>query len=517
MEMRTSTCVQRAVTILFASITFLAAMWATADEPEPWTLRDHYTFKGPEASLSFDVKTAEWKIDVSGLGSLAGNVRSEVDIDGDTIVVSSLIKAKDERESFSSPIGDGTFYRSVFESKGGVVIRYAITRLNEQAFMIMRMSVENVSGLPVEISSIRPAVLEGGYLAEYGDIVKPTTEQTGHRGGFALVEQSEMLSLVRFDLKGSPATIGVGVLRSGDMESGLSLTRQGEHWIGRIDCRFAPTLRLGPGETVEADPVWISFFGDDPAAVRQMHGFAQAKLFPADTPAEVPASWAAVDKNSTLEDLYLIAGTWSKSGLRHVLVDESIDGTPINDVKALGKINKKLESIGLVAGVQIDPFANLAESAETPTVAAARRHIKARLKKLVDKGFAFFVLPETRMSDEDLRSMSLTREQANAAALAFVTQAADGLPVMPAPTLLLAPDPARWREATSTTSPYEAYGMRTGPVRFSVDALKSISAELQTAIEAFPGSIELLGKPRKKVAQALNEVIVAGGASNNWN
>jgi len=380
------------------------------------------------------------------------------------------------------------------------------------------MSVENVSSAPIEISAIRPAVLGGGYLADHGAVVNPAMERAGHRGGFALVQESDRLSVVRFDLNDSPASIGLGVLRSGDMESGLFLKQSGTKWVGRIECRFAPKLRLKPGETVEADPVWISFHGEDPALIRQMHGFAQTSLFPRPAPAEFPASWVAVDGEASAEDLFRIADSWAQAGMRHVLVNESIDGTLSTNAKALGKISKKLRTMGLITGVQIDPFADLMDDPQKWTFGAARAHATTRTKKLVEKDFAFFVLPASRISDEALRAMNLTRAQADAAALAFVTQAAEGRPVLPAPTVSLPPEPAQWRQAADTTSPYDLYGMPTGPVRFSVDQLKSIAPELQTAIQAFPGSIELVGQPRKKVARTLNEVIVAGTTpTRDWN
>ena len=220
----------------------------------------------------------------------------------------------------------------------------------------------------------------------------------------------------------------------------------------------------------------------------------------------------------TAEDLYRIADSWLQAGMRHVLVNESIGGRPSNDAKALGKIGKKLRAMGLISGVRIDPFADLTDDPNKWTMAAARAHATTRTKKLVEKGFTFFVLPASRISDEALRAMNLTRAQADTAALAFVTEAAEGRPVLPAPTVSLPPDPAQWRQAADTTYPYEVYGMSTGPVRFSVDQLKSIAPELQTAIQAFPGPIELVGQPRKKVARTLNQVIVAGTSpTRDWN
>ena len=80
------------------------------------------------------------------------------------------------------------------------------------------------------------------------------------------------------------------------------------------------------------------------------------------------------------------------------------------------------------------------------------------------------------------------------------------------------PDPAQWHQAADATHPYSAFGMLTGPVRFDVDRLRSISPELQTAIQAFPGPIELVGQPRKKVARTLNDVFVAGTSpGSDWN
>ncbi|MDP7639521.1 MAG: hypothetical protein QGG73_07380, partial [Candidatus Hydrogenedentes bacterium] len=51
---------------------------ACAEDYLVWALRDHYSFSSDNATLSYDVKRAEWKVDVQGLGVVVKDVKAEV-------------------------------------------------------------------------------------------------------------------------------------------------------------------------------------------------------------------------------------------------------------------------------------------------------------------------------------------------------------------------------------------------------------------------------------------------------
>ena len=78
-------------------------------EYKPWTLRDHYSFSGAHTKFSVDVQTAEWKVDVNGLGTVVENAQAEIYLSDGTILRLSEMKFLDTKDYLSEcsiEIGD---------------------------------------------------------------------------------------------------------------------------------------------------------------------------------------------------------------------------------------------------------------------------------------------------------------------------------------------------------------------------------------------------------------------------
>lgn len=515
---------------------FLAA-WvgaAGAGEYDPWSLRDHYSFSGEGATFSFDVKTAQWKVDVAGVGTVFGDVGAQVLLeDGTEFFLSDVGAVSDEREETSVAPGVGTRFQSVFAPHHGLTVRYAVARFRELPFLLLYMDVENRGDRPIALSALRPAVLLPGGSARVDGGGRGGRTPLLRRGGFPVLAQKGRGGLVSLDFGTGGSALGLGVVPAGGMDSRVSLSLSGGSWQGHVECRLDPPVRLAPGDRIEADPVWVAFGIDRGALVRQLYAWTLSAMPGPNWRANIPAGWVTAQGGDPAEDLYRAVRRWAGTNVAHALVPAGWEGRPGSLEGAVPRYPERmrevasaLRELGMKPGLTVDPLLSgggqrdwtaLSEDGTrwlNPSKAEARRHGTARMKKVVGWGFEFLVVAPSAITDEVLRRFNLTRAQADSAAFELAAAAARGLPVLPSSSLVLGGERAPWEEAAEATSWFEAYGLTAGPVQFKVDGLKRMPVELVEAVRAFAGPLELLGEPTSRVRSQLSALFpVPGGAA----
>jgi hypothetical protein len=516
-------------TVCLALTLLVFSTEAQGGEYKPWSLRDHYSFAGDYSVFKFDVQTGEWLVEVSKLGVLVRDAQCEIEYaDGRVDRLSSIRAYKDEREDFKGPLGDGTRFRSLFRTAQGLEVDFSVARFKTRPFLMIHVNLTNRGTKPIAIREIRPAVFDAGAVAELGDTVVMNQALTQRRGNFSMMNAGTGAGLVLLSMKQPKMTLGVGVLRSGLLNSYVDLRPAGRSWVGSVRCAYSPTLLIQPNSKVGCDPVWMSLFLNEARQVSQSHTWSELAGMKSVSPDAIPRGWVTVEEGAPVRDLLRVAEAWEGNYLQHVLVPSgwqespgSLRGHAPDYPKDMGKVARDIIRIGMVPGISFDPLAS--DSAEGKlTVKAsdgsfwlnlgredARRFAAERVDKLVNQGYQFFVVEPSRIPDDVLQRFNVTREQADLYSMEIFTLAASGYPVVPSPALTLGDDLAQWQNAAETTSFLQAYGVSAGPLRVESESIKDVSRPLAEAINEFGGPIEIVGTPKKNVRAAVGAACCA--------
>ena len=501
----------------------LAAGVAVSDDYKPWALRDHYSFKGEYSTFMFDNQTAEWMVDVTGLGILIKDAQCEIEYaDGRTLRLSSLKAVRDGRENFDGPMGKGTRFSSFFITPENLEVNVSVARMEEHPALIVHITMTNLGDKPVSIKEVRPVVFDRGTVADLGAATVLTQANMHRQGHFSVMNDGASAGLVMFEVAKPRMTLGVGLLQSGLMNSSIDLKADGKSWVGAAHCRYEPALAIQPKTKVGSDPVWMSLFVPDKAQVSQFHAWAELQGMQAGPGAAAPAGWVTIARTAPAEELYKVAEAWADHSIHHVLVPGSwpskpgsLEGRSPDYPQDMGKVADQLKSMGMKPGITFDPLAT-DETKEGWTIAAAdgsrwldlskpqaREAVKKATGKLIGMGYDFFVVGATSMPDDVLQKMNVTRAQANLFAFQSLGEAAGGRPVVPAPSLTLGPELAKWREAVQAMAPFAEYGVASGPLQMETEGISSVSGDLAAQIKAYSGPLEITGTPKKDVRTAV--------------
>lgn len=506
-----------------AALLLLAAGAYADNGAKPWALRDHYSFTGEHSVFRFDVQTAEWMVDVNNFGPLVNGAHAEIEFaDGRVLRLSDLKAVRDERDNFSGPLGDGTRFRSVFETGDGLEIEFSIARFKNRPFLIVQMSMTNRSKQPIAIKEVRPAVFEPGAVANLDDAVVVTRAHTQRRGNFSVVHGDPSANLVVFEMPRPRMTLGIGLLPSGLMNSRIDLKPAGKSWVGSVRCAYEPSLNILPGAKVGCDPVWMSLFVPDAHDVHQYHAWAELTGMQSARADILPTGWVTIGPDEPVDALYEAAEAWADHYIHHALVPAgweaqpgSLDGRKPDYPRDMSTVAREIIRRGMTPGITVDPL--MADDGKDDWVVAssdgakwldlsqakARKHAAKRIQKLTSWGYQFFVVAPSAIPDEVLEKFNVTRAQADLFALQLVTEAADGLPVLPSPSMSLRDELDVWERAAGSTAVLQAYGVVAGPLRLNAQDVHDVSPALAAAIGNYNGPVEIVGMPKKKIRKAV--------------
>lgn len=505
-----------------------------ADDYLVWALRDHYSFPSDQATLSYDVKHAEWKVDVPGLGVVVKDVKAEIVFADDTrVFLSDLEPDIDTRDTFSGPLGTGKIFTSTFKPYKGLAVSCAIRRYDERPFLLMSIEAKNVGSEVIGIERIRPAVVAPGGIGNFSTSPKVTAINMDQRAKYPVPHRGQRASLVSFELAGRKTTIAVGILQSGRMDSSIRLDPSGGSWQGSVECVFEPSLQMQPGAIVKADPLWVSF--GTPGIARVLQFFSWSKSVQPSPPqgTAIPSSWVTVDKNDGAEDLYSAARDWMRTGVRHALVPSmwegrpgSLKGSAPNYPRDMKHVADTIRGMGMKPGITVDPLKIARGDAEwtaltddgtrwlNPSIPKGREAGIDQLKGLVAMGYKFFVVERSLIPDGALRHFNMTRAEADLLAFDIMAAAADGWPVLPSSMLQLRHDDDHWIDIAASTAWLAEYQVSAGPVRIITDGMTDISSTLSDALRDFAGPIEIVGSPKSKLRSQLGEILSAVAATD---
>ena len=513
MSIRVAFCVMAVV---------LTALPATAGEEKqdfsalPWALRDHYVFSFDEnrAQFLYATDNAEWTIQFEGLGEFIEKARASITLGDDTVIpLADLDKGAADRERADTPMGGCSDFRSDFPERNGLKVLHRVSVQNEYPFLVVRMEVTNAGQTPLEIKKMSPAIFGPGCMKNVSGKMESAIRRLDMRAGYAAFDRTAKSSLAFFRDPANDRTIALGVVPLNIARSGINLEPFEGTWQGEIASVYDPPVRLEPGASLAADPVFITFSVPKPEDVETYFTWMRSKLPCPAALADAPRFWCTVEDDAGAEALYAEAGKWAAAGVKHALVPGTWESRPGALEGARPRYPKSMQSVAaalaaaeMTPGITVDPLATT-EGGEAfaasmagqmwlnlshPDGRASRRqHAQSRRM-----GIPVLRDPEIGPSRRSAACLQHDPHQADALAHEVMAEAAGSSP-FPSSATTIKDGLDDWLEASGCTSRLWEYRIAAGPVRFDVSGVRKLSDEVCTVMAFFGGPIELVGAPHR--------------------
>ncbi len=515
-----------------ALIFLLVLGTARAQELKPWALRDHLTFGGHGMSLDYDVEDGFWRVKRANGDVVADNLAWSIELaDGTTITPRDVDAAELIRDGFTLPaLGKGTYYTSVFPVTHGLRIRSRVSKFDTQPFLAMRISLENTTDAPIEVKRIVAVSAGPGAITPLTPGVQVRARHIVSRGGFPLYDAAAPPLGLQFHDPANGTTFAMGVLpEAGKSTPAVDFKPYENSWIGDIRCDYAPSARIAPGKTLDADTVGVSYGVPKTGHVDLFYSWAFSALTRPESEAERPPSWVTVPESAGIGELVSTGNTWKSGGVRHALIPMGWESVPGSQQGAAPRYPRnmsaaaaQLSQAGLTPGITIDPLAMENERAggaaktsdgrwwANPATPQGKEAIGRAAGALAKDGFAFLVVTHSMIPDVALHEFGLSRVEADNLAMMAVQQGAPRAAVLPASAGKLGLQRDAWLEAAASVSRMARFGANPGPVTISTDGLAKLDNETAVAISLWPGPVEILGTPKRNVMATLASVFHAG-------
>ncbi len=500
---------------------------AVGEDPLPWALRDTYKVNYGDYTFSFAGDWGEWKIEHIEGNAVIETAQARIILaDGRSLYPFDAGKGSGGATRITeSDFGTGITYSVVSPNYNGVQFTQSVSLHRGNPFLLLRVAMTNMGDAPIEIAEINPAMFSVSGLG------LRSTHGMRHmraRGPYLGPDMGMSPFLGLFTDPDVNFTLAVGTLPLGRSESTTEVSRQDTSWQVTARNVYRPTIQLEPGDTIESDPVWISFSIPRPSDVDMYYTYAHSQLPRPESMARAPRHWISVPAGSTADDLYRAVDHWARSGIRHALVPAlwqdasgALEGARPAYPRQMSNVASSLRGKGVAPGLTIDPLLTdegdpswsvSTDEGQTwinPSHRAARSAAVDRLQELAAWGFEFFAVEASLIPDDVLRTFNLTRKEADALAFEIMADAAGDLPVVPTAALDIRPDLTAWLNVSGATSRLREYGMVAGPVRFDATGIDRFDDALLTAMMFYGGSIEFKGVPSSGLVSQIARIISA--------
>lgn len=519
-----------------------------APDKLPWSLREHYTYTEGNLHVDYCKVNAEWRIrvksevvDIQNPEVLVRDVGFSIELgDGRVLRHDELGRRETvmSRDKYTSEeaLGGGTHYSVQFAPVDGLSVNHRFDTFEQWPFLSMNITLRNDSPSPVTVKKVVCAAFGPGSISGLSADTQVRRRFIEVRGGFPVFAKDAPPANVLFHDPAKGFDFGFGVLPSGRSRSGVDLQSSGGAWQGSIVCDYAPGLVLQPGETLAADPVWVTY-GRISAQQDLQYSWAMNSLKWPAKPENGPRAWVTVPDTEDFAALKALAQDAMANGIFHALIPShwegrpgSLEGAAPRYPKDIGKAARELRNQGGTPGITVDPLcvdgggAFTAKSADgrtwaNPATPEGAEFIRKRMAGLVGGGFGFVVVEPSGVPDEVLAQFGVSRMEADWRAIGAVCAAAAGkAAVYPAAATTLKAERDAWLEAAAAGSRMSTYGVALAPVRFQADGLSALDEETMAAIRLWQGPVEVLGRPasggRAKLAEALKAPVIKGKAQD---
>jgi hypothetical protein len=482
----------------------------------PWSIRGQYSIAYGDTVLLYSSDNVEWCIRRGEKDVIVDNVGMAITL-GDGSVVNMVDCTRGETNFEQINDASGSYRRFWVQPapQKGIVLRHSLDRYSDRPYMIMRSEIRNASEQPITVREVTLAVLGPKGMALSGDAAA-AVRPVGHRGGYAVYEPKAP----QFALFTDPAKkfmLGIGTLPESPAPNAVAFAKADGVWRGKITSDYSPGRVLKPGESLKPAPLFINFYMPKASDIETGYAHAMASL---PKPAKAaPPAWVTVSPKEPVENLLAVAQAWAGSDVKHVLAPAPFTGAAGYPYDAR-QTASQLKSMKMKPGIAVEPLGmqGAPESMTVagpdgrrwinPTLPEAREYAAQQLKPLTEWGYAFFVVPPSEVPDEALKAFGISRGEADAMAFEIATAAAGDAPVVPSPAATLGKEVDPWLEAAGALARLRIHGGVPGPVRVDAAALGDPSDGLAMAMSFYPGPVELVGVPSRRVKSLFPQPVV---------
>jgi LysM repeat protein len=477
----------------------------------PWELREVFTISRGKASLEYATDCAEWRVRVEGIGMIMQNVHTRVVLaDGTQISTLDSRAGTGRIARLTGEFGNGKQFICDLPAQNGLRVRHWISVPDERPFFLIEVEVINESGNPVEVSEIDSVVCR---VENLGMDAAVGRRHMRARGPFLVPDEGTSPLLMLFEDKQNDFTLALGTLAQRWGRADTRIEQSGNGWDLEMSSTLSPALRLGPGDSVMAEPVWMTFSIPRPSDVDMFFSWTHSARPHEKRNEKTPSAWATAAAGTSAAELQSVVETWQAAGLTHALVPSgwrdssgALAGKQPGYPRNMSAVASSLRKAGMTPGLTIDVLAtDLADASFTGASADGRRWLNPaapaahaagarQVNQALALGFEFVVIEESPVPDEVLRAFNVTRMQADRAAFDMAREGAGDAPVLPTSAVTLGDNLGQWLAVSAATSRLKEYIVVPGPVRFDASKVSKPSNELVAAMLFYGGPVEFTGK-----------------------
>ncbi|NLN93483.1 MAG: hypothetical protein GX130_09290 [Candidatus Hydrogenedens sp.] len=508
--------------------------FAAPQEKLPWTLREHYTFSGGDLRLDYAKDNGEWRIKIFQEDSeqarlnpdlILKEVTFSIELSDGRVLTNDMFGAAGETILDRGPAsweaaGEGTHYAVQFMPLEGLAVEHAITTVKQWNFLLLTVKVKNISEAPVGIKKITIVDIPSGSLQGLSEQAEIGSCNTLFRGGRPVFSPEGNASSLRIFDQGRDIIINMALIPRGKAASGISSWRESGSWYGRIESDFSPGKTLAPGETLEADPLWLSM-GAGAAQQDTQYSYLLYHFCKEAVSIDQPRAWVTVSDTAGLTRLKAQAANAASLGISHALIPNNWEskpgsgdgGSPLYP-RNMGEAASALQAAGTIPGITLDALLakgggnHTAKSADgqlwnNPCVPEGRAAVRDRIRTLYSKGFGFFILEESTIPDEVLLAFGISREEADWAAFSAATEAVQDTKatVLPAAASAQPVNRDAWLAAASSVARIREGDIGIAPVGLLVGQDSMPDFETRVALQLWPGPLQFVDAPTGQTAR----------------
>lgn len=424
----------------------------------PWSLRHRYTFSWEDMGIDFDEFNGDWRIFIATPDSYVENTLIEgygpvIHLESGEIIEGYQIgNAVTEREPIESVFGKGTNFTAVFPSKNGVVVKQRVTTFSNYGFIVFTTSVTNNRTEPITISKIRIIGFPPPGANLQRNISKLTLVPVENISGFWRYTSRDNSQVVEFTSTDGLKHVVFAIAPQGKAKSRIVFSGDSIVGEGNIECDYAPPIRLRPNESIESDPVVVSF-GNYYGNLLSNVCWAISGISPLinkNSLSETVRGWISVpSEKATLTNLQKVAEFSKTVGLDYVYIPqgwESPPGSCKGDTRKLsGNMKSVIEALkvgkSFNVGLYFDPWVvplgsehSFSTSEGYAIVNYTRlegvKVAEKRWKKIMEWSIDFLVCG-VNIPENILRELNSTNEEALTIAMRELSRYFEKVPIFP--------------------------------------------------------------------------------------
>ncbi len=485
----------------------------------PWVLRHRYTFSWEDMGIDFDEMSGDWHIyytvpdNYSEMTVMEGYGPSIQLKTGEEISYEVLGNAVTDREGVESVFGHATHFTAVFPAKNGIVLQQRATSFKQCSFVLFTTLITNNGTNPINISKVKPLQFPpiAGLITRLPNekVIRPIANIDGN-WTWVTDEESQILEVTT----NRGQKIVFAVCPQGKSRSKITVSGDGDNWTGGVECEYIPPITIAPGETLESDPVLVSF-SNDAYKLHSTYIWAISSLSPSYSKPGIEKpikGWISVDPQKVnIGTLSKIAGISGNAGINAVLIPDGWEQPPgslkgdakkyARDMKSI--IDQLKNSGSMKVGLTLNPWAVPAGTENSIPVSNEYAFVKFNstcgievAKKRWEKVLSWnpdFIICDIQVPDEVLEQMNSTYTEAMFYGIKELSNFFNNIPVYSKVSSRIINSEQELNQFCSIAGSLGGYSTGIAPVKINNQILNNSNFLLNTFLQSFPGPAVWLG------------------------